>query len=499
VRIGVSHLNGIERGRVETLAGPVLSVGSGKQCDLRVRGAGIQPHHATIELNDSEAFLHPIGEVRLNGRQVGEVELHNYDMLEVGHTRVRLRLLPGDTELPARPPVATPRRHPLIAAILAVVMLSAAVGLYAHDRDEGLSERIENESQWAEARRRETFRRLEQLRDELESLETRVAGRAEVDARMGEVQRAVAQVEDNVLSRVTTEIERTLDNDPGLKAARDASRGFEKVLERHAGAVCLVQGAYGFGRAKDGVFKFLREAEPEMLDDLDRDSKVPLMLDGSGPRFEVEFTGTGFLADDGIVVTNRHLAQPWWKNDAARPLLADNFVPRFIYLRLYFPGRKQGIACDPSRAVISEKSDLAALRFDPPADPLPEPLQLATKADLVAGRRVILLGYPSGLNALLARAEDSVAGNAIDPLELLDALSDRDLIRPLPTSGHISDVVGRKMLFDAPTAVGGSGAPLLDARGRVLGVNYGILKSFSGANFGVPVDEVRALLARTRK
>ncbi|MHC4958521.1 MAG: trypsin-like peptidase domain-containing protein [Planctomycetota bacterium] len=499
MRIGVSHLNGIERGKVETLAGPVLSLGSAHQCDLRVRGSGVRGHHATIELSDSEAFLHPIGEVRLNGRQVGEVELHNYDMLEIGHSRVRLRLLPGDTELPARPAVVQHRRHPLLAAIAAVVMLAAGVGLYAHGRDQGLSERIENESQWAEVRRRETVRRLEQLQSDFESLETRVAGRAEVDARMGEVQRAVAQVEDNVLSRVTTEIERTLDNDPGLKAARDAGRGFEKVLKRHAGAVCLVQGAYGFGRTKDGKFRFLREAEPAMLDDFDRDSKVPLMLDGKGPRFEVEFTGTGFLAGDGIVVTNRHLAQPWWKNDAARPLLADDFVPRFIYLRLYFPGRKGGIPCDPARAVISVKSDLAALRFDPPADPLPAHLELAKKSDLVAGRRVILLGYPSGLNALLARADGSVAGDSIEPLELLDALSARDLIRPLPTSGHISDVVGRKMLFDAPTAVGGSGAPLLDGRGRVLGVNYGILKSFSGANFAVPVDEVAALLARARK
>jgi S1-C subfamily serine protease len=62
----------------------------------------------------------------------------------------------------------------------------------------------------------------------------------------------------------------------------------------------------------------------------------------------------------------------------------------------------------------------------------------------------------------------------------------------------VGDVLDDKILFDAPTAVGGSGGPLVDLEGRVVAVNYGILKAFSGANFGVPVSRAEALLARAR-
>ena len=67
------------------------------------------------------------------------------------------------------------------------------------------------------------------------------------------------------------------------------------------------------------------------------------------------------------------------------------------------------------------------------------------------------------------------------------------------TRGHISDLVPDKVLFDAPTAVGGSGGPLFDMTGRVVAVNYGILRSFRGANFGVPVRHAQALLTKARR
>jgi S1-C subfamily serine protease len=218
--------------------------------------------------------------------------------------------------------------------------------------------------------------------------------------------------------------------------------------------------------------------------------------------FTVEFTGTGFLVDrSGVVLTNRHIAQPWWRNEAAEPLLEDGFLPRFLYLRAYFPGRDHAFACAPERSLVSEEADLATLRL-PEHEDLPAPLELAEPHEVVVGRGVLLLGYPSGLNALLARSEEGfveelTAGGRPGALEILDALAKRQLVRPLPTRGHISDLVGDKVLFDAPTAVGGSGGPLLDLKGRVVAVNYGILKSFRGANFGVPVRFARRLLSKT--
>jgi S1-C subfamily serine protease len=317
----------------------------------------------------------------------------------------------------------------------------------------------------------------------------------------------------NVLQRVGTEIDASLDKRPELKEAREAIQRLEekdgaaaRIIDANARSVCLVQGSYGFAKkGADGKWRFLREAEPEMVKDLEvAGDKVPLTLAGKGPVFTVDYTGTGFLADaKGIVLTNRHIAQPWWKNDSAAPLIEDGYEARFVRLRAYFPGRVEPVDFDLSKTLVAADADLAALRFQP-FDGMPPPIPLAPKGAAVAGQRVILLGYPSGLDALLARGEEDLAlkvsgTSSSQADQLLERLSQQGLVRPLPTQGHIGDVLDDKILFDAPTAVGGSGGPLLDLEGRVVAVNYGILKAFAGANFGVPISRADALLARARQ
>ena len=275
---------------------------------------------------------------------------------------------------------------------------------------------------------------------------------------------------------------------------------YSPIIHTYAGSICLIQGSYGFGKLEGGKWVFLREASPELLDETGSD-KVPLAIEGDGPLFKIEYTGTGFLAGGkGIVLTNRHIAEPWWHNEAAEPLVEGGFEPRFFHLRAYFPGRKKPYDFDLSRTILSDDADLAALRFTPDEEFAP-PLALADPRSVIAGRRVLLLGYPSGLDALIARtgeefARSLMSGGGLKPAAVLDKLAARGFVRPLPTQGHLSDVIEDKVLFDAPTAVGGSGGPLVDMDGKVVAINYGILKAFSGANFGVPVAYARQLLEK---
>jgi S1-C subfamily serine protease len=345
----------------------------------------------------------------------------------------------------------------------------------------------------------------------MQELKSRVADRSELEERVGEVQRAVAEVETSVLDRVDSEVKRSIGAHPGLRAASDAvarmrrdERPAEHIIATYSGSVCLIQGAYGFGKEIEGEWKFLREASPELLGSMDvSGDKVPLMLDGDGPVFSVDYTGTGFLVDRrGIVITNRHIAEPWWRNEAAQPLLADGYQPRFVHLRAFFPGRKKPVVFRLGRTLVSEDADLAALFF-PAYKGLPKPLVLANPREVAAGRRVLLLGYPSGLDALIARAGDDFKqrledSGGIAPSAVLDDLAAQRLVRPLPTLGHIGDVLSDKIVYDAATAVGGSGGPLVDMEGRVVAVNYGILKAFRGANFGVPVSFAIRLLNQAR-
>jgi serine protease Do len=49
-------------------------------------------------------------------------------------------------------------------------------------------------------------------------------------------------------------------------------------------------------------------------------------------------------------------------------------------------------------------------------------------------------------------------------------------------------------VYDAATTSGGSGGPLFNRSGKVIGVNFAILKGFGGSNLAVPVRYANELL-----
>jgi S1-C subfamily serine protease len=55
------------------------------------------------------------------------------------------------------------------------------------------------------------------------------------------------------------------------------------------------------------------------------------------------------------------------------------------------------------------------------------------------------------------------------------------------TQGHIGDVLADKIVFDAQTTSGGSGGPLFNQDGKVIGVTHAVLRGFGGSNFGIPI------------
>jgi len=80
------------------------------------------------------------------------------------------------------------------------------------------------------------------------------------------------------------------------------------------------------------------------------------------------------------------------------------------------------------------------------------------------------------------------------PTEVVNELLRRKLIRPLVTQGHIGDVLPDKIVYDAQTTSGGSGGPLINRDGEVIGVTFAVVKGFGGSNFGVPIRFAQPLL-----
>jgi S1-C subfamily serine protease len=88
------------------------------------------------------------------------------------------------------------------------------------------------------------------------------------------------------------------------------------------------------------------------------------------------------------------------------------------------------------------------------------------------------------------RHDDQGAANELAALSL---------IRPSATCGHLGDVVGDKLVYDAPTAHGGSGGPVFNSEGKVIGINAAYIDGFSGGTLGISVDALSPLIEAAHK
>jgi serine protease Do len=90
--------------------------------------------------------------------------------------------------------------------------------------------------------------------------------------------------------------------------------------------------------------------------------------------------------------------------------------------------------------------------------------------------------------------DDIVKVTGGDPTKIAGELLRRNLIRPIVTQGHIGDVLADKIVYVAQTTSGGSGGPLINPDGAVIGVTFAVVNDFGGSNFGVPIRYAQPLL-----
>ena len=237
------------------------------------------------------------------------------------------------------------------------------------------------------------------------------------------------------------------------------------VLDRHRDSICFLYGIYSF-RGPDGRV-----------------------------RRRMRISGTGFVVAKGLVATNRHVAEPWFEDDEAESLIQRGAAPHLDKLLAFFPNRRDGI--DLSDVHVSNDADVAVARFsEPTAVADLKPLPLSQQA-AIPGDSVVVVGYPMGTIAMVAKSPQPVYRRLAyrsEGLSVARELAARSLIRPSATNGHLGDVVGDKLIYDAVTAHGGSGGPVFDSHGWVIGVNAAYLDGFSGSTLGISVDALRPVI-----
>lgn len=177
--------------------------------------------------------------------------------------------------------------------------------------------------------------------------------------------------------------------------------------------------------------------------------------------------GTGWVYDDsGLIVTNNHVVSGAGSND----------------IKVRFGDRGEDVSARLMGTDVS--SDLAVLKIDPKAVSKLVPLELADSDKVKTADPVIAIGYPLGLDQTTTAGIISGVG------------------RQIQAQNNFS--IDKVIQTDAPINPGNSGGPLLDMKGRVVGVNSQIATTGMGGGsvgigFAVPSNTVKQVVPTIAK
>lgn len=268
-----------------------------------------------------------------------------------------------------------------------------------------------------------------------------------------------------------------------------------RISTKYRDGVCLIVGTYSF-TGPDG--RRLR-----YLDSIDKDGTVKVGFQGEGVFYQQQFTFTGFVVENGKILTTRRAVEPWAGGPDNKRILDLGAKPRLEKLTAYFPASKKPFTLTVDK--ISTESDLALCTFNPRGENIPVlPLADSLDAD-PSGQSVVLMGFPTGVEGCITRlyphrypiTEDGPRIALVEPAASLAAGGN---LLPEVSTGMVSRLVAGRLTHDAPTAESGAGSPLFGPDGTVIGVCAvlpppGPMEDrVVGLSPAVPLQKVRAFL-----
>ena len=503
----VIHISSGEDRHTEILSDDSIRIGASESCDLRLRSSSLPKNalsNVLLELNRENGSYRitgfdPAVLLTLNGEPLDQGgEIRDGDELRIGDSELVLHFYP----VRALPAVVPSARETHVAPFIEAAAIESAATARRDDAKVFLREFT-----------RELVREINPS-TKLVTLGIAIAlvgGMLYLGFAMyKELQRSRRLIDDQrvqlgqMRDQVSKTNEQIVNIDESNKQIQYSLSLAVKLRSQYGSGVCLIAGSFYFVEA--GTGRPLRYAEAQLNDSggaiQSGNAPEALTPEGNAAIAEYEFVGTGFHVGDGFVLTNRHIAQPWIADDRAQSIGGSlNAQPRLRKLVAYFPNIPQAIPLKFKGA--AQKDDLAVCSMDIPEVPETIPvLPLETDPDAVAvGKTVVMMGYPSGPDRLLALLDDAESRGIQQrygtPMAQLAYLSETKRIQPLTTQGSITDLDVRRIVYDARTAEGGSGAPLFGPSGRVIGVNFAVFTENQASNFAVPIRFSLGLLERT--
>ena len=503
----VIHISSGDDKHTEVLTGERLRIGNCDDCDLRLRASALpkRPDSSGLVLelagkgsSYSVVDFDPDLTLSLNGQPLEkDVLIKDGDELRIGDSILSLQFFP----LRSLPAVVPPSRETLVAPFIEAAAIESAATARRDD---------------AKVFLREFTRELVREINPSTKLITLAIAIALVGGvlyigfsmfkEMQRTRRLLAEQHsqlEGARNQAAKTSEQLTDLGRSNKEIRDSLSLAVKLRSDYGSGVCLIAGSFYFVEA--GTGRPLRNPESQMNESGaaiqgSGDSQT-LTPEGRGSIAEFEFVGTGFYVGGSFVITNRHIAQPWIADERAQSLTTSvRGQPRIKKLNAYFPDHKQPIPLKFKLA--GQRDDLAVCTLDiaevPAAIPV-LPLE-EDESQVAVGKMVVMMGYPSGPDRLLALLDDAESRDIQQRYGSLDALlgylAEKRRIQPLTTQGSITDLDVRRIAYDARTAEGGSGAPLFGPSGHVIGVNFAIFTENQASNFAVPIQYAMGLLGR---
>ncbi len=501
------HISGMRRGETQRLSGDAIRVnpGAGGVDLLSPDESANAEHYATLHASGStyELAVAAGQTVWVNGEKVTNRLLSSGDLLEIGEGGpvLRFRLYPANAavyksvreafadcvdcvrhegqSLPARVVLflggmareittqTSPRFRVVFFGLITVLVIMLVVTTVLLTR----------QSLDLEQRLAEEQARVSGLTELIKRVQNEAFNRQELT----EIR---STIEDN-LSATVRRVEQL--------EARTAA--VSQVIAAAAQSTVFIQGSFGFEDPATGrPLRLMVGPDGQPL--RARQGPSAVTLEGDGPVFELQYTGTAFIiGPDGQLITNRHVAVPWENETAYQGITRLGLQPVTRRLIGYLPGIERPF--DVALLAASDQADVAILRCTDVAGLRP-PLVLSNAVP-APGEEVIVLGYPTGIRALLARSGKAFVNDLsqqkdLDFWSIARLLAAAGRISPLATRGIVGQVTANAIVYDAETTKGGSGGPVLGLGGEVVAVNAAILPEFGGSNLGVPVRQVHALL-----
>ena len=492
-----------------------LSIGSDETCDLQIQTNEIQTSGKWFELEDTDGVFRlikfaPELTLTFNGQPVRRyVAVTDGDVLKIENTDISFSFFAA-SQKPSL--IRTNRELPHVAQFIESAALDAATSPKRDDAKAFLREfsrELMREVSW-------TTKAIMLVL--AVGFITGVLYLGYAVSRELRENREQAQRQSNIIQKLEEQLGVTNNQLGDLeKANSDIIKTVslaQNLRVDYGSGVCLIVGVYDLVDRSNG--RVLRYPDPQSLrpnpyEPAATEESGPqntpsasqgLTTEGNGSPVEYDFIGTGFHAGGGYIVTNKHVLQPWTEDDLVKQMIRDsNGRARIKRLVIYFPNYPQPFPLKVRE--LGGREDVAVASIDIaqlPAEVPSLPLDADTDASTI-GKTVVTMGYPSGPDRLLAMVDDDEAksinqrfGNSRQ--NLINFLAQSRKIVPLTTQGAITDLDAKRIVHDAKTAEGGSGAPLFGQTGKVIGVNFGVFTENTAANMAVPIRFAIELLKK---